>query len=489
MPRFGLVGPTYTAQSPKFACEEAYNLYCEPIGSINPGKGGSKMMLVKIPGLAVTHALPDKPLRCLFSGDGVRVFAVSGATLYELFQNGTFNALGNVGVGNISGGWPSPAQIFANGTQLFIVSGKIGFINDGVNTTTVTQACMGGYLDTFFIGLQGDFPGASKQFSISAAGDGTSWPPLNFADVNQTSDNVQGLIVDHEQVFFAKQQHSISFWNSGPTAGDLFPIQPVQGSTVEQGTIAPWSLMQIDNTIMMLGGDPRGAGVAWRMQGYTPSRVSNFAIEYMIQQLTKQGLSITDCVGYAEQYLGHTFAHFSFPTADLTITYDVATGLWHRRAAWDSVNGVWHAHPARYHCYAWGKHLVGGGDMTGKVYEQNVAYQDNAGAPLRWLRRCPHVSDPRGFKTFYSNLFVDLQVGVSGTGNVQPVIISRYSNDGGDNWGPEQQLPIGKTGQYSYRARRVLGGSGRDRVEEISGSDPVEIAIVEGNIDATPGIS
>lgn len=489
MSRFGLVGPSYTAQSAKFACEEAINVYCEPLGGTpNAGKGDSKMMLVKIPGLAVTHALPDKPLRCLFSGDGIRVFAVSGSTLYELFQNGTYNARGTLNPGNISGGWPSPAQIFANGGQLFIVSGPQGYLDGGGGPNPVVAACMGGYIDTYFLALQGAYPGTSKTFRISNPGDGNTWDPLNFAVVQSTADNVQGMIVDHEQVFFAKQQHSLSYWDSGPTSSDLFPIQLVQGSTVEQGTIAPWSLVQIDNTVMMLGGDPRGAGIAWRMQGYTPSRVSNFAIEYKIQQLTKSGLSITDCVCFAEQYLGHTFCHYSFPTADLTLTYDAATGLWHRRGQWDAARGIWHAHPARYHCYAWGKHLVGGGDMTGQVYEQNIAYQDNAGTPLRWLRRSPHISDQRGFRTFFSNLFVDLQVGV-GLGLNQPTIMVRHSNDGGNTWNAENQLAIGKTGQYSYRARQPLCGSGRDRVVEISGSDACEIAIVEGDITAQVGIS
>ena len=494
--RFGLVGPTYTAQSQKFACEAAINLYCEPNESINPAKGGSKMMLVKIPGLSTTHTLPDLPVRCLFTADGIRVFCVSGSTLFELFQDGTFNALGNVGPGNVSGGWPSPAQIFANGTQLFVVSGPQGYIADGVSVTPVFPACMGGYLDTYFLALQGPFPGASKTFYLSDPLNGKNWNPLSFAVVEQTADNIQAIVVDHEQIFFAKQEHSLSFWDSGPTASNLFPMTPVQGSTVEQGTIAPWSAVAIDNTIMMLGGDPRGAAVAWRMRGYTPSRVSNFAIEFMIQQLTAQGINITDCVAYAEQYLGHTFCHFSFPTADLTLSYDCATQLWHQRAAWDSVQGVFHAHPARYHCYAWGKHLVGGGDMTGKVYDQNVAYQDNAGQTLRWLRRCPHISDGSGKKTFFSNLFIDFQVGVGlntlvdGAGNPRdPVIMSRYSNDGGETYNPEIQIGLGKMGQYWYRARRVMGGSGYDRVEEISGSDPVQIAIVEANMDAQVGLS
>ena len=48
--KFGFVGPTYTAQSPKFANEYCQNLYCENAETPSGGKGGSRQMLVKIPG-------------------------------------------------------------------------------------------------------------------------------------------------------------------------------------------------------------------------------------------------------------------------------------------------------------------------------------------------------------------------------------------------------------------------------------------------------
>jgi hypothetical protein len=523
--KFGFVGGTYMGQSKNATGERCINLYPEPIQSGN-GKAGARSYFNSIAGLAVTHQLPDQPLRCLYSGDGQRVFAVSGITVYELFQTAAanpsnsglnYNVLGTV---RESDRGNTPCQIFANGVELFIVAGSGGYVADGLTVKHVVDGCMGGFLDGYFVLLDGIYPGTSKQFQISALYDGASWNALDFANVEGAPDNIVSMICDHRQIIFLKQQSSEFFWDSG---NPDFPIERVDGSFVEQGCIATWSARKIDNTVMWLGGDERGAGVVWRMQGYTPSRVSNFAVENWIQGYTRQGWRIDDAIASVEQIQGHTFYHLHFPSANplkptrndpqtvppalgATWTYDCATGLWHERGHWDPVQGLWGAHWARYHCYAWGMHLVGGGDAlapgaggptTGNVYSESIDYHDENGTPLRWLRSAPHIADSRNRKLFFSNLWIDVQAGVGlstlvdGDGNErEPVIMRRASNDGGNTWGPEKQMAIGKTGEYSFRAR-IAGncGSARNRCEEISGSDPVQIAIVDADMEAVVGTS
>lgn len=483
MSKFGFCGPSYVAQSPKFANERAVNLYCETAETENGGKGGSKTMLIKVPGRAVTHTLPDNPLRCLYSGDGIRVFAVSGATLYELFEDGTFT---DFGITEANGA--TPAQIFSNGNQLLVVSGTGGFVPDPVAHTCarVVDICQGGYLDGYGIGVEGPAPGDSKTFRISNILDFNIWDDLDFANVDQSPDNIQALVVDHRQLIFLKQQTGVFYWDSG---NPDFPIEPVQGSNIEQGCIAPWSLQRIDNTVMWLGGDERGAGVVWRMQGYTPQRVSTYAVENAIQGYTRVGITIRDAVACVIQQQGHTFYLLSFPSANATWVYDTSTNLWHERLVWNSALSIWNCDRARYHCYAWGMHLVGGGDGTGKVYNQSETIYDDAGIPLRWLRGAPHIADAGSKTIFFSNLFLDFQIGVGNTATPDPQIIVRHSNDGGNTWNPETQLPVGKVGQYSCRVRQIICGSGRDRNIEVSGSDGVITAIVDADIKATVGIS
>jgi hypothetical protein len=62
-----------------------------------------------------------------------------------------------------------------------------------------------------------------------------------------------------------------------------------------------------------------------------------------------------------------------------------------------------------------------------------------------------------------------------------PQLLLRWSDDGGHTWNGERATSMGRVGQYGTRAIfRRLGMTTklRDRVYEISGTDPVKVAIM-----------
>lgn len=70
-----------------------------------------------------------------------------------------------------------------------------------------------------------------------------------------------------------------------------------------------------------------------------------------------------------------------------------------------------------------------------------------------------------------------------------PQVMLRWSDDGGHTWSNEHWRSMGKTGEYGTRVIwRRLGMTVklRDRVYEISGTDPVKIAIMGAELYATP---
>lgn len=82
---------------------------------------------------------------------------------------------------------------------------------------------------------------------------------------------------------------------------------------------------------------------------------------------------------------------------------------------------------------------------------------------------------------FYSSFQLDIQQGQGLNGNVQgsdPECMLRFSDDGGRTWSNIKQASIGKIGQYKKRAIFRRLGHARDRVFEITISDPVFIALV-----------
>ena len=70
-----------------------------------------------------------------------------------------------------------------------------------------------------------------------------------------------------------------------------------------------------------------------------------------------------------------------------------------------------------------------------------------------------------------------------------PQVMLRWSDDGGHTWSYEHWKSMGKIGQYGFRTIwRRLGMTTkiRDRVYELSMTDPVKIAIMGAELYVTP---
>ncbi|MGH9668128.1 MAG: hypothetical protein ACRD9L_27225, partial [Bryobacteraceae bacterium] len=338
---------------------------------------------------------------------------------------------------------------------------------------------------------------------------------------------------DHRELWLFKERSIEVFDDTGAAN---FPFERNPAGFIEQGIIAAASPVRLDNTVFWLGGDERGAGVVWRAQGYTPSRVSNHSMETAIQSYP----TITDAEFWGYQQDGHSFLVCHFPSAfptpmggvrGATWVYDCAASAmigapqWHERAYWDPIHAVWMMHRGRCHAYCFGKHLIGDW-LAGKIYELNPKYRQDDQNPLRWLRSAPHLSDEMKL-VFYDELLIDMDVGEGlandipvvntqtspetavgindtiaeinahiaagpqpvtiGSAGSDPKVILRWSNDGAKTWVKQRLLSAGKIGEYLRRVRKTRMGQARTRTYELSGSDPVPVAIVGAYLKTTPG--
>ena len=119
----------------------------------------------------------------------------------------------------------------------------------------------------------------SDQFVISALNDALTYDPLDIATAEGSPDDLIGLIVDHREVqFYGK--HSIEIWyNSG--AAD-FPFERQGNAFIERGCLARDSIIKIDNSVMFVGDDR----IVYRLDGYSPIRISTHALEADIASAT-----------------------------------------------------------------------------------------------------------------------------------------------------------------------------------------------------------
>ena len=474
-----ILGSSYVARSVNAADNRMVNMYPE----IVPEGGKSAAFLTRCPGLRRLVAAGSGPIRGLWALKEY-LYAVSGDTFYRLSLITTTTRWRIEALGTVSGS--GPVSISDNGTQIFIACNPEGFI---YNSTTevfaqITDpdfpgAVKVGYLDGYFVFNE---PNSARVWVTSLL-DGLSVDPLDFASAEGDPDGLVSLIVDHREAWLFGT-NSIEVWYDAGLPD--FPLQRIQGAFNEIGCEAPYSVAKLDNGLFWLGSDARGRGIVYRANGYTGQRISTHAIEWQIQQYG----NLSDAIGYTYQQDGHAFYVLIFPSAQTTWVYDVATQAWHERAGWSNGNFVRH----RSNCQvAYNNQVIVGDFENGNIYAFDLDdYSDN-GDIQKWLRSWRAL--PSGTnnlkRTAHHSLQVDCESGV-GTNTGQgsnPQMMLRWSDDGGHTWSNEHWTSVGKIGEYYRRVIwRRLGMTLklRDRVYEISGTDPVKLAIMDAELIVSP---
>lgn len=472
-----ILGSSYVARSVNAADARMVNLFPE----IVPEAGKEPAFLNRAPGLKLLNSIGFGPVRGLwaFSADDGVGFVVSGTELYKI--NNSYVA---TKIGNVSG--TGPVSMADNGTQLFIACNGPSYIYN--NTTNafgqITDADFPGavtvcYLDGYFVFNQPN----SQLMWVTSILDGTSIDPLDFASTEGSPDGLVAVASNFREIW-AFGTNSIEVWyDSGATD---FPLQRIQGAFNELGLAAPYSVAKMDNGLFWLGRDRRGQGMVYRANGYAGQRISTHAVEWQIQQYA----DMSDAIGYTYQQDGHSFYVLVFPSANTTWVYDAATQAWHERAGF--IAGAFTRHRSNCQMAFNGKIVVGDFE-NGNIYSFDLEdYSDN-GSIQKWLRSWRAL--PQGQNNLKRTAQHSLQLDVeSGTGlnlgqGSDPEIMLRWSDDGGHTWSNEHWAKMGKIGEYYRRVFwRRLGMTLklRDRVYEVSGTDPVKIAIMGAELIISP---
>jgi hypothetical protein len=505
-----ILGSTYVARSVNAAASQMINLFPEVV----PEAGKEPAFLMRAPGLRLLNTIGTGPVRGMWAF-GNFGYVVSGSRLYKI--DSSYNA---TNLGTIAG--TGPVSMSDNGIQLFVAANGPGYIYN-VNTNVFGQitdpdypgAVRVDYLDGYFVFNEPN----SQKIWITSLLDGTQIDALDFASAEGSPDNVVGLICDHREVWVFGT-NSVEVWYDAGTAD--FPLQRIQGAFNEIGCAAAYSIAKMDSGVFWLGKDARGQGMVYRANGYTGQRISTHAVEWQIQQYG----NLSDAIGYTYQQDGHSFYVLVFPNANTTWVYDAATQAWHERASWANEQYIRH----RGNCQMFFNDEVIIGDFeNGNIYAFDLdVYSDN-GAVQRWLRswRALPTGQNDLKRSAQHNLQLDCETGVglngidpndgvlwfftTNTGDqvitnngdflmfspptvegANPEVMLRWSDDGGHTWSNEHWRSMGRIGQFGYRTIwRRLGMTTkiRDRVYEVSGTDPVKIAIMGAELTVSQTLS
>jgi hypothetical protein len=513
-----ILGSSYVARSINAADNRLVNLFPEAI----PDGGKEAGFLNRAPGLQFLQTVGTGPIRALWAHqtNGSDFYVVSGVEVYKLTSTSATPQL----LGTVSG--TGPVSIADNGATIFFACNGPSYTYheptgsfDAITSPDFAGAVTVAYIDTLFVFNE---PNSQNLWSVITQTLTTPpvqiyplvFDPATVAPADGSPDGVVAINVDHRQMWVFGTDSVEVWYNAGLTG---FPLTPVQGAFNEIGCAAPYSVAKLDNALFWLGTDARGQGIVYKNNGYSGIRVSTHAIEYAIAQYG----NISDAVAYTYQQEGHAFYVLNFPSASKTWVYDVSVQAWHERA---SGNQSQYRHRSNCQCNFGGTIIVGDFE-NGNIYAFDLdVYADN-GEIQKWLRswRALPTGQNNLKRTAHHSLQLDAESGVGLNGidpsaplealltegsdelltessesllvsvatvqGVNPQAMLRWSDDGGHTWSNEHWRSMGAIGQYGYRTIwRRLGMTEklRDRVYEVSGTDPVKIAIMGAELFITP---
>jgi hypothetical protein len=333
------------------------------------------------------------------------------------------------------------------------------------------------YQDGYFIFAK---PGTNQVYSSNLYA--VTFNALNFLSLGGSPDPIMNIVSLFRNLYIFTTKTCEIYYDAGISPG--FPFARINGAYMQQGMVAQFSLAQTANAIYWLGQDNSGQGVVYTTSQYQPQRISTFAIEESIRNYSV----ISDAIAYTYQEGGHQFYVLNFPTAQATWAFDVTTGIWHERAY--NNNGQSEMQRGIYHGFAYGIHIVAD-YQNGNIYQQSLsAYTDN-GAWIIRKRVSPHIAKDM-LRAFYHSFQIDIQQGVGLDGTQQgtdPQVMLRFSDDGARSWSNIISASFGKIGQTKKRAIFRRLGHSRDRVFEVTISDPVFVAITGAELAIELGTS
>jgi len=436
--------------------QRTVNMYAEA----RPPGDNSPVAVIGIPGLVEFGDEGTGGFRGAIFDSNNRCFVVIGTELYELDSAGDGTLKGTIlGTG--------PVIITENADQIGIVTGTTAYyipkstyvlatISDGDFPQDARSLS---FLDQFGIF---EIPTTVGAWGITALNDFNTVDPSDVARAESDPDFLRAVFSDIRRLYLFGRDTIEVWYNAG--AAD-FPFLPLNNIVYPSGLGATYSITKFDNRIVWLDRD----GVVQVLNEDVPQRISTHAVEDVIASS-----DIVDATGYSYKQKGHEFyvlqlSNVTAPGVSSTWVYDSTTQLWHERESFGL--GRWRANG---YIKAFGKHLVGD-HASGKIYELTRGAQEEDGNTMIALLTSPEIESD-GAEILVNRLELLFKVGVgkvTGQG-VNPLVMLRTSNDGGNTFSNQRFEPLGKIGEYKTKVIYEEVGVGDSWVYELSISDPVD---------------
>ena len=387
------------------------------------------------------------PTRSNILKNGVYAYFVSGANLYRMTTAGVSTSLGVI---NGSGQGQVLANSVPGNNQILVLNGAgLAYIYDNSGLTQITDpdffptTCATILNERFWFVRDG-----TNEFFASDISDGFSYNPLSFATAEESPDLVVAIVAKKSSLWVIGETTS-EFWQS--FSDTILPIRKVRSASIERGIAAKYSLSEVGDSYAYLADDLTVRLVT----GNEFREISDLDFTLKLRgngTLTSPGFSTTnDAIGFFIDSPTHKIYYLTFPTEGWTWGYDLSTGFTHTRKS--NGYGLWRAN----YSVLFGGKIIMGDRLSSTMWKLDPSARVEGSEILRASVKTPGISFDHDMTISKINL--DMEVGQIDDPTIEPVVMVRYSKDGGYNWKNGKDISLGTKGDY--RKQVVLRNFGR----------------------------
>jgi len=170
----------------------------------------------------------------------------------------------------------------------------------------------------------------------SAINDATTWPALDFtqADIEYGAGVTATRHLNYILAFYQQGLQVYYDANAAPN-GSGIALNPVLSASFRTGAFNAATVSEINDVTYFVGSTPLYGRSVQMLNGLTMQKISDPFIERILNNTTLQFTSL-HIWSFGIQILGHSFYVLNLPPLNLTLVYDISTGVW---STWSSVVG------------------------------------------------------------------------------------------------------------------------------------------------------
>lgn len=450
-----------------------YNGYVDELGGLNVRPGITR--------LATTAA---RNLGFYYVGSNAVVPQDGAVERFTVGADGSLTSAGTYAIATLTAGVKATFAFdgefvnIANGGTMHRTKPSVVGVQAITDADAPTVATHCAFLDGYVLANNG----TNKFYWCDApAGvtDSTSWSALSFASAVGNPDIISSLHVFQRQIYLLGPSSTEVWENDG-----VSPFSRVPGGYLEIGTLAPYSVVKLDDSMIWLGSNRYFV----RVSGRSIEKISS-PFDTAIASFS----SVTDCYGDRVDVGGKTYCVFQFPTVGRTLAYEPSTNMWSDWGIWNTEAGQWQPFDftsATYFPQFGTTYITGAASYSvGKLDPTNRADEltiDGASVsrPVKFLRQTGHIDYGTSRRKRSNELRFRAKRGdTASTGS--PVLMVRWRDNGSSTWSNLKEIDLGAAGDTNHIVRLRRTGIYTTRQYEFSATDAVGIVIsdVEEDID------